>query len=132
MNLKRLGILIIIASVVFTVYFIDNRDFIVLGLTLIIFGFLISLIGFLADVRKQKEINDRLEKDIPKIIQPLVTKYSKLNKEFIESLDEEDYLKKRFEMNKDLEKEFTENLPYLSKSDIKKMVIEFNRDQKDK
>ncbi len=129
MDLKKIGLLIAIAAIVFTVYFRGNWDYLVLGLTFAMFGFLIALIGFLEDVKKQKTVNDKLDVDIPTIIQPLITKYSKLNKEYKENYNEEEYVEKRLEMNKNLEKELADNLPYLSKSDIKKMVIEFNHDQ---
>ena len=129
MDLKKIGLLIAIAAIVFTVYFRGNGDYLVLGLTLAMFGFLIALIGFLEDVKKQKTVNDKLDVDIPTIIQPLITKYSKLNKEYKETYNEEEYVEKRLEMNRNLEKELADNLPYLSKSDIKKMVIEFNHDQ---
>lgn len=129
MDLKKIGLLIAIAAIVFTVYFRGNWDYLVLGLTFAMFGFLIALIGFLEDVKKQKTVNDKLDVDIPTIIQPLITKYSKLNKEYKETYNEEEYVEKRLEMNENLEKELADNLPYLSKSDIKKMVIEFNHDQ---
>lgn len=129
MDLKKIGLLIAIAAIVFTIYFRGNWDYLVLGLTFAMFGFLIALIGFLEDVKKQKTVNDKLDVDIPTIIQPLITKYSKLNKEYKENYNEEEYVEKRLEMNKNLEKELADNLPYLSKSDIKKMVIEFNHDQ---
>ena len=35
----------------------------------------------------------------------------------------------RIQLNKDLENELTENLPYLESREIKKMVIEFSREQ---
>lgn len=129
MDLKRIGLIIAIAAIVFTVYFKDNWDFLILGLTFVMFGFLIALIGILEAVKKQKTINDKLDVDIPLIIQPLIDKYSKLNKEYKHDCSEEEYVEKRLKMNRDMEKELGDNLPYLSKSDIKKIVIEFNRDQ---
>lgn len=129
MDLKRIGIIIAIAGIVFTVYFKDNWDYLILGLTFVMFGFLIALIGILEAVKKQKTINDKLEVDIPRIIQPIITRYSNLNKEFKDQYDEEEYVEKRLKMNRDLEKELKENLPYLTSSEVKKIVIEFNRDQ---
>lgn len=129
MDLKRIGIIIAIAGIVFTVYFKDNWDYLILGLTFVMFGFLIALIGILEAVKKQKTINDKLEVDIPRIIQPIITRYSSLNKEFKDQYDEEEYVEKRLKMNRDLEKELKENLPYLTSSEVKKIVIEFNRDQ---
>lgn len=130
MDLKKIGIIIAILGLIFTVYFMDNWDYLVLGLTFVMFGFLIALIGLLTDVKKQKVINDNLDKDIGTVIQPLINKYSNLNTQYMKTCSKEEYAKKRFEMNDDLERELTEKLPYLSKMDIKKIVIEFNRDQK--
>lgn len=130
MDLKKIGIIIAIFGLIFTVYFMDNWDYLVLGLTFVMFGFLIALIGLLTDVKKQKVINDNLDKDIGTVIQPLINKYSNLNTQYMKTCSKEEYAKKRFEMNDDLERELTEKLPYLSKMDIKKIVIEFNRDQK--
>ena len=84
---------------------------------------------FIEDVKRRKDINDQLDKDIVTIIQPLITKYSNLNREYKSSLSEEDYAQKRLEMNKSLESELKENLPYLESREIKKIVIDFNREQ---
>ena len=62
--------------------FIDSYKYLVSALTVVILGFLITLIGYLADVKKQKFINDKLNEDIERIIQPLITKYSNLNKQY--------------------------------------------------
>ena len=70
-----------------------------------------------------------MDKDITSIIQPLITKYSNLNKEYKASLNEEEYAIKRLEINKNLEAELKENLPYLESREIKKIVIEFSREQ---
>lgn len=129
MDLKKIGAIIAIFGIIFTVYFFDNWDYIVLGLTFTMFGFLISLFGLLEGVKKQKIINDRLDVDIEKFIQPVITKYSNLNKQYLKTCSNEEYIQKRLQMNKDLEKELSEGLPYLSKSDIKKIVIDFNRGQ---
>ena len=78
---------------------------------------------------ERKEINDQLDNDVVSIIQPLVTKYSNLNKEYKSSLSEEEYAQKRLEVNKNLEKELREKIPYLDSREIKKIVIEFSREQ---
>lgn len=67
--------------------------------------------------------------DIVNIIQPLITKYSNLNRDYKNQLDGDDYAQKRLEMNKSLESELMENLPYLESREIKKIVIDFNREQ---
>lgn len=129
MDLKKIGAIVAILGIVFTVYFLDNWDYMVLGLTFVMFGFLIALFGLLEGVKKQKIINDNLEKDIENFIQPVITKYSNLNKEYMKTCSKEEYVQKRLQMNKDLEKELKEGLPYLSKNDIKKIVIDFSRNQ---
>ena len=70
-----------------------------------------------------------MDKDIVSVIQPLVTKYSKLNKEYKSSLSDEEYAKKRLEINSSLEQELKETLSYLDSREIKKIVIEFSREQ---
>ena len=81
MDLKKIGIIVVILGIIFTIYFWNNWDYMVLGITVILFGFLIALFGMLDQVKKQKVINEYLERDIDNIIQPLITKYSNLNKE---------------------------------------------------
>ena len=129
MDLKKIGILLIMVGIFLSVYFVGNRTYLVPALTVTILGFCITLIGFLEEVKRRRDINDKLDKDIVSIIQPLITKYSNLNKEYKSSLSGEEYSKKRSEMNKNLEAELKENLPYLEPREIKKIVIEFNRDQ---
>ena len=111
------------------VYFVNDRTYLFPALTITILGFFITLVGFLDDVKKRKEINDQLDNDVVSIIQPLVTKYSNLNKEYKSSLSEEEYAQKRLEVNKNLEKELREKIPYLDSREIKKIVIEFSREQ---
>ncbi|WP_407381513.1 hypothetical protein [Methanobrevibacter sp.] len=129
MNIKRLGIALIFIGIVLSVLFIDNHDYLVPGLTITILGFFTTLVGFIGDVKKRKEINDQLDKDIVTIIQPLITKYSNLNKEYKSQLSGDEYSAKRLEMNKMLESELKDNLPYLESREIKKIVIDFNREQ---
>lgn len=129
MNLKKIGIVIVIVGLIFAVYFMDNWDYVIMCVTIIMFGFLLAILGILDEIKKQKIINDNLDKDIERFIQPLITKYSNLNKEYMKTCSKEEYAKKRVQMNLDLEKELTECLPYLSKNDIKKIVIDFSRNQ---
>lgn len=129
MNLKRIGILLIFVGIFLSVFFIGDKTYFVPALTITVFGFFITLVGFIEDVKRRKDINDQLDKDIVTIIQPLITKYSNLNREYKSSLSEEDYAQKRLEMNKSLESELKENLPYLESREIKKIVIDFNREQ---
>ena len=129
MDLKKIGIILIFIGILVSVYFVDNHQFLVPALTVTVLGFFITVVGFVADVKKRKEINDQLDKDIVTIIQPLVTKYSNLNKEYKSSLSGEEYAQKRLDINKNLEKELKENLPYLDPREIKKIVIEFSREQ---
>lgn len=129
MDLKKIGIILIMIGIFLSVYFVGNQQFLVPALTVTVLGFFITIVGFLSEVKRRKEINDQLDKDIVSIIQPLVTKYSNLNKEYKSSLSGEEYAKKRLEINKNLEAELKENLPYLESREIKKIVIEFSREQ---
>lgn len=129
MNLKRIGIIFIFIGIVFSVLFVDNHTYLVPALTITVLGFFITLVGFLTDVKRRKDINDQLDVDIGTVIQPLITKYSNLNREYKSQLGEKEYIQKRLEMNKELEGELKEKLPYLESREIKKIVIEFNREQ---
>ncbi len=128
MNLKKIGIFLIFLGIVFTVMFINN-DLFVPALTLTVLGFFITVVGFVTDVRKQKIINDRLDQDIGSILQPLITKYSNLNRQYRSQFQGDEYAQKRLQLNKDLEGEIAEKLPYLSSREIKKIVIQFNQEQ---
>lgn len=57
------------------------------------------------------------------------TRYSNLNKQYSSQYDGEEYIQKRMEINRNLEKELTENLPYLESRQIKKIVIDFSKEQ---
>lgn len=129
MNIKMVGLAVVIAGVSLCVMFFDSYKYMVAALTVVVFGFLIALIGYLSDVKKQKIINDRLDDDIEMVIQPLITKYSNLNKQYSSQYDGEEYVQKRMELNRSLEKELTKNLPYLESRQIKKIVINFSREQ---
>ena len=129
MNIKMVGLAVVIAGVSLCVMFFDSYKYMVAALTVVVFGFLIALIGYLSDVKKQKIINDRLDDDIERVNQPLITKYSNLNKQYSSQYDGEEYVQKRMELNRSLEKELTENLPYLESRQIKKIVINFSREQ---
>ena len=129
MNIKMVGLAVVIAGVSLCVMFFDSYKYMVAALTVVVFGFLIALIGYLSDVKKQKIINDRLDDDIERVIQPLITKYSNLNKQYSSQYDGEEYVQKRMELNRSLEKELTENLPYLESRQIKKIVIDFSKEQ---
>lgn len=129
MDLKKIGILLILVGIVVSVVFIDNHTYLVPALTITMVGFFITIVGFLDDVRKRKIINEKLDYDIVNVLQPLITKYSNLNKEYKSQYSGEEYVEKRLQLNSDLEKEITENLPYLESREIKKIVIEFSREQ---
>lgn len=128
MDLKKIGIFLIVLGIVFTVMFINDKLF-VPALTLTVLGFFITIVGFVTDVRKQKIINDRLDQDIGPILQPLITKYSNLNKQYRSQFQGDEYAQKRLQLNKDLEREIAEKLPYLNSREIKKIVIQFNQEQ---
>ena len=129
MNLKRIGIILIVIGIALSVVFIGNNQYLIPALTITVLGFFVTVVGFLIDVRKRKIINEKLDKDIDTIIQPLITKYSNLNKEYKNQFSGDEYAQKRLEINKNLEAELVENLPYLESREIKKIIIEFNREQ---
>ena len=129
MDLKIIGIIVIFVGIVVTVVFIGNQQIFVPALTVTMLGFFITIVGFLSEIRKRKIINDRLDEDIGAVLQPLITKYSNLNKQYKTEFEGEEYVKKRLQLNKDLEREITEKLPYLESREIKKIVIAFSKEQ---
>ena len=129
MDLRKIGILLIIVGIVLTIVFIDNQHVFVPALTVTVLGFFMTVVGFVTEIRKRKIINDQLDKDIVTILQPMITRYSNLNKQYKAEFEGEEYVQKRLQLNKDLEREITEKLPYLESREIKKIVIEFSREQ---
>ena len=129
MDLKKIGILLIFVGIVVTVVFIHDSKLFVPALTVTVLGFFITVVGFVVDVRKQKIINDKLDEDIGTVLQPLITKYSNLNKQYRSEFEGEEYAEKRLQLNRDLERETTEKLPYLESREIKKIVIQFSKEQ---
>ncbi|MGN0176935.1 MAG: hypothetical protein ACI389_03795 [Methanobrevibacter sp.] len=129
MDLKKIGIFLIFVGIFVTVAFIGDDKLFVPALTVTVLGFAITVLGFVAGIREQKIKNDRLEKDIGSILQPLITKYSNLNRQYRRDFEGEEYSQKRLQLNRDLEKEITEKIPYLESREIKKIVIQFSREQ---
>ena len=129
MDLKKIGICLIMLGIVFTVMFLNDERIFVPALTITVLGFFITVVGFVTGIREQKIINDKLDEDIPKILQPLITKYSNLNKQYRSEFEGEEYAQKRLQLNMDLEKEIAEKLPYLESREIKKIVIQFSKEQ---
>ena len=128
MDLKKIGILLIFVGIFLTILFLDSK-FIVTALTVTVLGFFITVIGYVTDIRKQKIINDKLEKDVGSIIQPLITKYSNLNRQYCRDFEGDEYVQKRLQLNRDLEKELSEKVPYLESREVKKIVIQFSKEQ---
>ena len=112
-----------------TVLFVNDEKVFVPALTVTVLGFFITVVGFVIEIRKQKIKNDQLDKDIDTILQPLITKYSNLNKQYRSEFEGEEYVEKRLQLNRDLEREITEKLPYLESREIKKIVIQFSQQQ---
>ena len=129
MDLKKIGIVLIFIGIVLTVVFIDNDKIFVPALTVTVLGFFITVVGFVSEIRKRKIINDKLDKDIGTVLQPLITKYSNLNKQYKSEFSGDEYTQKRLQLNRDLEREIAENLPYLESREIKKIVIQFSQEQ---
>lgn len=129
MDLRKIGILLIVVGIVLTIVFIDNQQVFVPALTVTVLGFFMTVVGFITEIRKRKIINDQLDKDIVTILQPMITRYSNLNKQYKAEFEGDEYVQKRLQLNRDLEREITEKLPYLESREIKKIVIEFSREQ---
>ena len=129
MDLRKIGILLIFAGIFVTVMFVNDDKVFVPALTVTVLGFFITVVGFVIEIRKQKIKNDRLDRDIDAILQPMITKYSNLNKEYRQEFEGEEYAQKRLQLNRDLEREITEKLPYLESREIKKIVIQFSQQQ---
>ena len=129
MDLRKIGIVLIFVGIAFTILFNDKKKILVPALTITVLGFFVTVVGFVIEIRKRKIINDQLDKDIGSVLQPLITKYSNLNKQYKMEFEGEEYVQKRLEMNRNLEREITENLPYLESREIKKIVIQFSKEQ---
>ena len=129
MDLRKIGILLIFVGIFATVLFVNDEKVFVPALTVTVLGFFITVVGFVIEIRKQKIKNDQLDKDIDTILQPLITKYSNLNKQYRSEFEGEEYVEKRLQLNRDLEREITEKLPYLESREIKKIVIQFSQQQ---
>ena len=129
MDLRKIGILLIFVGIFVTIMFIGNDKIFVPALTVTVLGFFITVVGFVTEIRKQKIVNDKLDKDIGRILQPLITKYSNLNQQYKRDFEGEEYVQKRLQLNKDLEMEIAEKLPYASSREIKKIVIQFSKEQ---
>jgi hypothetical protein len=129
MDLKKIGIVLIIAGIALSIFFINEPKIFVPALTVTVLGFFMAVVGYISEIRKRKIINDQLDVDIVEIIQPMITKYSNLNKELHSKYSGEEYVKKRIQLNRDLESELAEKIPYLESREIKKIVIEFSKEQ---
>lgn len=129
MDLRKIGIALIFIGIVVTVMFIGNEKIFVPALTVTVLGFFVTVVGFVTEVRKQKIINDQLDEDIGTVLQPLITKYSNLNRQYRSEFEGDEYVQKRMQLNRDLEREIAEKLPYLKSREIKKIVIQFSKEQ---
>lgn len=137
MNIKNLdfriiGIIFLIVGI--CIFIAGDCNSIIMGIcmAIVMIGMVISIIGIIIMLQNQRIKDRRLEKDVETIIQPLITKYSKINKELIRTQTKENmdtYIAQRHKMNKEIEEELTKRIPYLSKREIKNIVIAFNRDQ---
>lgn len=129
MDLRKVGIVLIFIGLFATILFLDNEKVFVPALTITVLGFFVTVVGFVSEIRKRKIINDKLSEDIGTILQPLITKYSNLNKQYLNEFQGDEYVEKRLQLNRDLEKELAEKLPYLESREIKKIVIQFSKGQ---
>ena len=129
MDLRKIGVALIFIGIVLTIVFIGDEKIFVPALTITVLGFFITVVGFVTEIIKRKEINDRLDQDIGTVLQPLITKYSNLNKQYRQEFTGQEYVKKRLQLNRNLEREINEKLPYLESREIKKIVIQFSQQQ---
>ena len=129
MDLRKIGVGLIFIGIALSVAFYGNDKIFVPALTVTVLGFFITVVGFVTEIRKRKIINDRLDEDIGTVLQPLITKYSNLNKQYRSEFEGEEYSQKILQLNMDLERELSEKLPYLESREIKKIVIDFSREQ---
>lgn len=129
MDLRKIGVFLIFIGVLVSIVFLGNEKIFVPALTVTVLGFFVTIVGYVSEIRKRKIINDRLDEDIGTILQPLITKYSNLNKQYCSEFEGEEYAQKRLQLNRDLEREIAEKLPYLESREIKKIVIEFSKEQ---
>lgn len=129
MDLRKIGIILIFLGIFLTIVFINNKQIFVPALTITVLGFFVTVVGFVSEVRKRKIINDRLNEDITTILQPLITKYSNLNKQYLKDFEGDEYYQKRIQLNSNLEAEIHEKLPYLESREVKKIVIQFSQEQ---
>ena len=129
MDLRKIGVFLIFIGILVAIAFLGNEKIFVPALTITVLGFFVTVVGYVSEIRKRKIINDRLDEDIGTILQPLITKYSNLNKQYRSEFEGEEYAQKRLQLNRDLEKEIAEKLPYLESREIKKIVIEFSKEQ---
>ena len=129
MDLRKIGVFLIFIGVLVSIVFLGNEKIFVPALTVTVLGFFVTIVGYVSEIRKRKIINDRLDEDIGTILQPLITKYSNLNKQYRSEFEGEEYAQKRLQLNRDLEKEIAEKLPYLESREIKKIVLEFSKEQ---
>ena len=129
MDLRKIGVFLIFIGVLVSIVFLGNEKIFVPALTVTVLGFFVTIVGYVSEIRKRKIINDRLDEDIGTILQPLITKYSNLNKQYRSEFEGEEYAQKRLQLNRDLEREIAEKLPYLESREIKKIVIEFSKEQ---
>lgn len=129
MDLRKIGVALIFIGIILAIFFLGNDKVFVPALTVTVLGFFLTVVGFVVEIRKRKLINDQLDKDIGTVIQPLITKYSNLNKQYRSEFEGDEYVQKRLQLNNDLEKELTEKIPYLESREIKKIVIEFSKEQ---
>ena len=129
MDLRKIGVFLIFIGILITIAFLDNEKIFVPALTITVLGFFVTVVGYVSEIRKRKIINDKLDEDVGTILQPLITKYSNLNKQYRSEFEGEEYAQKRLQLNRDLEKEIAEKLPYLESREIKKIVLEFSKEQ---
>jgi flagellar basal body-associated protein FliL len=134
-DFKKLGILLIIVGGILYFSIPYSKILLFIILIFVMLGLALLICGIIDLMIKTREKYENIDKDIETKIQPIVTKYSKINKELMANLNPEtldEYLLKRKSINLEMENELSERLPYLKKKEITDIIKKFNKAQEDK
>ena len=132
LDFRIIGIIFLAIGVCIFIYGDRENTVMMVCMAVVMIGLIISILGVVKMMLDDRQKAKLLERDIEVVIQPLVTKYSKINKELIRTQSKDDmeiYIAQRKRMNQEMEEVLTRELPYLTNRDIKKIIIEFNKNQ---
>ena len=132
LDFRIIGIIFLALGVCIFIYGDRENTVMMVCMAVVMIGLIISILGVVKMMLDDRQKAKLLERDIEHVIQPLVSKYSKINKELIRTQTKEDmetYIAQRKRMNLEMEEVLTRELPYLTSREIKKIIIEFNKNQ---